>query len=131
LKAKLQLIELPIYIAAIYWIVQNYGIVGVAVIWTARVAIEFFLLLWMSTYLIGGGLRVFLRISSGISLACALLVIPIFLAPNQVQKHEFLAAAMPAFMLSGWYWVLCQEERRYFAGKCLSLLKPSRTDAGS
>lgn len=40
LAAKIHLMELPLYVAVLYWCTLNYGIVGAAAAWTARGILE-------------------------------------------------------------------------------------------
>jgi len=44
LTAKLHLLELPIYIALLWWLLNDYGIVGAAVAWVLRIIIDTVLL---------------------------------------------------------------------------------------
>ena len=44
--AKLHLLELPLYLAGLWWLTRAYGVVGVALAWTGRVALDLVLLLW-------------------------------------------------------------------------------------
>jgi O-antigen/teichoic acid export membrane protein len=46
--AKFHLIELPIYIAMLFFLARSFGITGVAVAWLLRVLIDTFLLFWFS-----------------------------------------------------------------------------------
>jgi len=40
LTAKLHLIELPLYLLALWWLIAMYGVEGAAMAWTARVAVD-------------------------------------------------------------------------------------------
>jgi len=40
LTAKLHLIELPLYMLALCWLISMYGVEGAAMAWTARVAVD-------------------------------------------------------------------------------------------
>src|SRR5216683_4589178 len=40
LTAKLHLIELPLYLLALWWLIAAYGVEGAAMAWTARVAVD-------------------------------------------------------------------------------------------
>jgi O-antigen/teichoic acid export membrane protein len=39
-SAKLHLLELPIYLATLWWVLHEYGILGAAVIWTLRTCVD-------------------------------------------------------------------------------------------
>lgn len=44
LTAKMHLIELPVYLTALFFLVKAFGIMGVALVWMARAIIEMFIL---------------------------------------------------------------------------------------
>lgn len=48
LTAKAHLIELPLFIAALIWVLPNYGVVGAAWVWVSRTALDLLLLVMMS-----------------------------------------------------------------------------------
>jgi len=45
ITAKLQMIELPLYLTALYLLTKNIGIPGVAIVWASRLIIEMFILM--------------------------------------------------------------------------------------
>jgi O-antigen/teichoic acid export membrane protein len=51
-SAKLHLLELPIYLAALWWALTDYGILGAAVVWTIRAFIDALSLYVMALLLI-------------------------------------------------------------------------------
>jgi O-antigen/teichoic acid export membrane protein len=48
LTAKLHLIELPVYLLALWWLISTYGVVGAAIAWTARVGVDALVLFVMA-----------------------------------------------------------------------------------
>lgn len=48
ITAKLHLVELPVYIVCLQWVLTRYGIAGAALIWSLRMLLDFVLLLWVS-----------------------------------------------------------------------------------
>jgi len=56
--AKLQLIQLPVYALAAYYFARTAGIIGVAIVWTARVGLEFVLLIIAADLLLPSAARV-------------------------------------------------------------------------
>lgn len=48
ITAKLHIIELPVYIVCLQWVLARYGIEGAAVIWSLRMLLDLVLLLWVS-----------------------------------------------------------------------------------
>src|SRR5207245_5800245 len=53
LTAKLHLIELPIYVPALWLAIHYFGIVGAAMAWTVRVALDGALLFWLTRRFVG------------------------------------------------------------------------------
>ncbi len=79
LTATMYLIELPIYVTALWFATVNYGIAGAAVVWAARLTIESVVLFLLSARVIGTRARtIWPRIHIGVlvfsSLAAAWLV---------------------------------------------------------
>ncbi|SED08478.1 Membrane protein involved in the export of O-antigen and teichoic acid [Burkholderia sp. WP9] len=50
ITAILHLIELPVYILCLQWMLSRYGIEGAAVIWSLRMLLDLVLLLWVSGF---------------------------------------------------------------------------------
>ena len=46
ITAKAHLIEIPIFIVTLYWSLNNYGIIGAAIVWVGRVIVDAFLLVF-------------------------------------------------------------------------------------
>jgi len=108
--AKLHLIELPLYATTLWFLVGRYGILGAAVAWVLRVAVD-------TTCLFGIALRV-LRTSSrvkwnmALTLAGALVVLTYSTVPaNPAMKGLFVGLTLGAFVLVGWLVILSSEER--------------------
>jgi O-antigen/teichoic acid export membrane protein len=47
-SAKLQMIELPLYLPLVWWLVQGLGIEGAALAWVLRIAVDSALLLYIA-----------------------------------------------------------------------------------
>jgi O-antigen/teichoic acid export membrane protein len=54
LTAKLHLIELPLYLLGLWWLISMYGIEGAAIAWTARVGVDALILFAMAQRLLPG-----------------------------------------------------------------------------
>lgn len=54
LTAKLHLIELPVYLLALWWLISTHGVEGAAVAWTARVGVDALILFVMVQRLLRG-----------------------------------------------------------------------------
>lgn len=48
ITAKLHVVELPVYVAGLLWMLDRAGIAGAALVWALRMLLDFGLLLWMS-----------------------------------------------------------------------------------
>lgn len=112
LSAKLHLLELPFYFFALWWAVENYEILGVAMVWVGRVALDGILLLYMSTRFLGESAALFRRIGTGIIFAVIILVIPI-LINDFYHRVVVTALIMISFVFVAWARVLTASERAY------------------
>jgi O-antigen/teichoic acid export membrane protein len=110
LTAKLHLIELPAYMAVLWWLTKTRGIEGAAIAWTARVTLDAVVLFVMA--------KQFLPVrapfcSKTILLAVlALGTLVLATVPQGLMlKSVFLLLTMPSFSLCAWFLVLSPEER--------------------
>jgi O-antigen/teichoic acid export membrane protein len=110
LTAKLHLIELPLYLAALYWLTRTEGIQGAAIAWTGRVAVDALVLFIIA--------KRFLPVPSATQLqtislfAGALLTFGLatFLH-NWETRGLFVVSIFFAFALITWFFVLSPDER--------------------
>jgi O-antigen/teichoic acid export membrane protein len=116
LTAKLHLIELPVYLGLLWWLIRTRGIEGAAMAWTARVLMDAVLLFVL--------VRNFLPDKKPVRLQTALLPIAILLVlalasilQGPIVKGLFLIGTSTCFVLVIWFWIFTPEERslaRYF-----------------
>lgn len=111
LTARLHLIEMPFYLLLLWWLLGAYGIVGAAIAWMVRVAVDSLLL-----FVIAGRLSPSL---SPINLQSVLMmgavVFLLFLGaviPGLVLKGCFLLLVLTAFTVIAWFVILNTNERR-------------------
>lgn len=108
--AKLHVVELPLYFALLYVLLTRVGLVGVAIAWGLRMAIDTGLQLWLAGRLFAplraGSARA-LRIVGG---AGALLVLCAAVAPLGARV-TVAAALLPAIAVVGWLRLLTPDER--------------------
>jgi O-antigen/teichoic acid export membrane protein len=111
LTAKLHLIELPLYFAALYWLTKTQGIQGAAMAWTARVALDAIVLFIIA--------KRFLPVPSSaqlqtISLFLGALVT--FGLATFLHRWEtrglFVVSICFAFAIIAWFFVLSPDERK-------------------
>jgi O-antigen/teichoic acid export membrane protein len=116
LTAKLHLLELPIYLPALWWLTGAYGIVGAAVAWLARVTVDTLLLFGVALWLLPEGAPIFKRVP--VTLAAALLTLALARLPmGLVVRGLFLLLMLAAFALGGWLVILSLEERTLIRGQ--------------
>ena len=116
LTGKLHLIELPIYAATLWWLVRSHGIVGAAIAWDLRVAVDAFALFAMADRLVTSAEAVSRQIRWVLFLSfppfglAALLV-------GGVVKGMFLFTALCVFAVAAWFLILTEEERLFLQNR--------------
>jgi O-antigen/teichoic acid export membrane protein len=110
LTAWLHVVELPLYVGALWWLAHRYGIVGVAMAWTLRVTLDTSALLYFAFRAVPEPMRHVER-----TIPSALAVIGVLAAATLVQgiaaKSIFLAVVLAGFALLGWTRVVQPAER--------------------
>jgi O-antigen/teichoic acid export membrane protein len=48
IPAKLNLVEIPLYALALFWLIQRYGVTGAAAAWALRATVDALLLIWFT-----------------------------------------------------------------------------------
>jgi O-antigen/teichoic acid export membrane protein len=110
LIAALQVIELPLYLACLWWLVRMRGIEGAAIAWSARVAVDTLLLFVMAKRFLPGKSPI--RLRTALLPAAALLVLALAaLLEGVVVKGVFLFGTILCFALLMWFRILTPEER--------------------
>lgn len=111
LTGKYHLAELPLYAALLWILLPRYGIVGVAVAWAARAAIDALLLLLTCPVLLPASRRSITR-----SLAWLAMAIPVIaaasLVPGTFARVAIATAAVPVWAAVTWWGILTEAERR-------------------
>ncbi|MDR7420727.1 MAG: flippase [Armatimonadota bacterium] len=120
LTARFHLIEAPLYLGAVWWLVQSQGIRGVAAAWSARSALELSLLLWAAKR--HGGWRreampsVLKRVVAPVVALCVLAAAAHALPGALIYRSALVATLVVMFAL----WVrtsaLSADERRWLLG---------------
>jgi O-antigen/teichoic acid export membrane protein len=111
LTAKLHLIELPIYIGALWWLAHRFGIVGVAAAWTIRVALDTTALVVLTHRLIPAPeSRLGATVAAAVGLLAALGVAAA--AVGLAEKLAFLVIGVGAFAVLGWTRLVPAAERQ-------------------
>lgn len=110
LTAKLHLLELPLYLIALFWLIRTNGIEGAAVAWSIRSTVDSVVLFVTARYFLRERLRMAPRTKL---LLCAALMTLMLAIPSLslVLRTVFLGVAILSFLLVSWFLVLTPEER--------------------
>jgi O-antigen/teichoic acid export membrane protein len=121
---KLHLLELPLYVALLWWLTATHGVIGAAWAWTARVTADGAALFAASARLLNGSRDLLAQIGK---LAATALVLGTgaFLVSSLVAKSVFLICGVLGFAGVFWRYVLEEETRLLLKGAWLG-----RTGAG-
>jgi O-antigen/teichoic acid export membrane protein len=110
--AKLHMIELPIYVAALWGLTKLYGIEGAAIAWTIRATVDALMLFILANRFLParGGFRP----RTAVLVALALVTLASGVLPQQLMlKSIFVVSAFLGFLLVAWFMVLSREERNF------------------
>jgi O-antigen/teichoic acid export membrane protein len=110
LTAKLHLIEMPAYLAALWWLTKTYGIEGAAIAWAARAGVDALVLFVLARRFLPARVplssqTILLAVLALVSLAIATVL------QGLVLKGVFLLLTILSFALCAWFLVLSPEER--------------------
>lgn len=108
--AKLHLLEVPLYVAALWWLVTHHGITGAAVAWTLRVSVDAVALFALAGRLLSAE-RVLLRRLGPMTVFALALLGASMLVTGTGPRALFYAAALTAVVAGGWLRVLGASER--------------------
>jgi len=112
ITAKLHLMELPFYLAAVWFLTKWLGIEGTAIAWTARVTLDAALLFFFAQRLLPHKPGFLLKLAA--TVAGGLLVLYGATLPDTlVMKAALLTIGGIVFGLVGWFWGLEREERDF------------------
>jgi O-antigen/teichoic acid export membrane protein len=108
--AKLHLIELPLYLAAVWWLTLRFGIAGVAIVWVGRAVLDAVVLFFLADHIMH------VSFSSRVSAVMLfILVILLFcvigLLGSLLWKAILFSIMMSLFILITWFSLLDPDER--------------------
>ena len=112
LTGKYHLAELPVYAAALWFLLARFGIVGVALAWAARAIVDAFLLLLTCPALLRETLP---SVRRGIvwSLAAMLTLGIAMLLPSTPSRLAIALLALPVWAALAWRFILRPDERDF------------------
>lgn len=112
LTAKLHLLEMPAYVAVLWWLVSEYGVTGAAVAWTLRVSVDALLLFRAAGRLLDAQAAVARGVGVMSLAALALFGIGAVVAAAGLEaKLLFAGATLTLWVAVGWLHVLRPAER--------------------
>jgi O-antigen/teichoic acid export membrane protein len=110
LTATLHLIELPLYLGLLWWLIGTGGIEGAVIAWTARVAVDALLLFGLAKRFLPGKSPIRLRTALLPAMAVLILALAALLQ-SPIVKGLFLLGTILCFVLVTWFRILTPEER--------------------
>ncbi|MBW9266144.1 MAG: flippase [Candidatus Thiodiazotropha sp. (ex. Lucinisca nassula)] len=109
-SAKLHLLELPIYLAGLWWALSHYGILGAALVWTLRAWLDALALYMMSLALVPECRASAMRFGLSVLMAVTLFVVATQFQ-DLLEKFLFVGIVLTGFIYLVWRHVLEQKER--------------------
>jgi len=116
LTAKLHLIELPFYLLILWWMLDAYGIVGVAVAWVLRVVVDAVFLFAMAHRLLSPASPLTLRPVLRPGMALFVLALGAVI-PGLAMKSVFLLVMLILFVVLAWFVILATDERNMICSR--------------
>ncbi|HEY6252529.1 MAG TPA: flippase [Candidatus Angelobacter sp.] len=112
LTAKLHLIELPLYLTAVWVLTKKMGIEGTAIACTARLVLDTVLICVFLDRMLPASGKLMTKI--GAALSAGLLLLSVGTLPmGLTTKILFVGLGMSSFVLVGWFLVLSPAERLF------------------
>jgi O-antigen/teichoic acid export membrane protein len=116
ITAELHLIELPIYLAGVWFCSKAMGIEGTAIAWTGRIILDAALIFFSLRRILPGTAKLVWKVAITISTGLAIFYLGT-LPAGLVTKICFLAISLLAFALLGWFTLLGPHERMFFGNR--------------
>jgi O-antigen/teichoic acid export membrane protein len=112
LTAKFHLMELPVYLVALFFLARHFGITGVAVAWLLRVMLDSFLLFWFSFRLLPECRFIVTRLPLMMASALACNLVAALIAGLAIKTIVACGVllAVPAL----WFWMFTPAEKAPF-----------------
>lgn len=110
LTAKLHLIELPVYLLALWWLLEVWGVVGAAIAWSGRVVLDTIALFILAGWRVPEVTLVFKR-DALIMITTLVLLAMGGVLRDMAIKTAFLSVVLAGFGLVIWFLFISVEER--------------------
>jgi O-antigen/teichoic acid export membrane protein len=108
--AKLHLVELPVYVAAIWWLTRSFGLAGAGMAWTLRLCVDTGVLLWLTRRHLAEARREVAR-SAQLLVASLVVLAAVALPESAVVRATLTFGPLIVFAAVGWAYVLQPAER--------------------
>ena len=114
--AKLHLLELPLYVVSLWWLLSVYGIKGAAMAWVLRVLLDTLMLFAMVYHFVPETVASIYRLAG--MLGVALVVLTFYsLTADLLLRTALLSLTLAMFTPAAWFLILQPQERDLFKGK--------------
>jgi O-antigen/teichoic acid export membrane protein len=110
LSAKLHLVELPLYLTALWAGIHYFGILGAAVAWTGRMVVDGMVLFWITHRVLGDDGALTRRMGGRLLTALAVLLVPLIFS-GLGARVGVVAALLAAYVVIAWSIILDDGER--------------------
>lgn len=110
LTAKLHMIELPFYLLVLWWLLGNYGIVGVAIAWLVRVSLDALLLFVMAHKLLPSARMLTLRSILVAGMSFSMLVLGA-ISSGLFLKGGLILVMLLVFFTFAWFVIVTSDEK--------------------
>jgi O-antigen/teichoic acid export membrane protein len=110
ITGKLHLVELPLYLVALWLLLRSFGIEGVAIAWTLRVTVDTLVLLALANRFLPAGGTAVRRAARLAAPALAVLTLAAMVQAIEL-KAMLVVTAIGLFAWAGWRHVLTAPER--------------------
>jgi O-antigen/teichoic acid export membrane protein len=118
ITAKVVCAELPVYLAALWFLTKQFGIEGTAVAWTCRITLDAIIYFFFAHRLLPQSPRYYRKLCMVMLGALAMLVLA--RVPRDIAtKIAFLALALLTFGWASWVWAFAGEERLFLRSRAL------------
>ncbi|WP_457553862.1 flippase [Desulfobacula sp.] len=118
ITAKIHLIEMPVYLIALFLTTNEYGIKGASIAWTARLAVDSAILFYTAAKMLGRKKRYGIRLPVDIMLTTALFILAP-LTSGWFQKSLFICLFLPLYLSFVWFYIMSSKEKKVIKEKLL------------
>ncbi len=110
LTAKLHLAELPFYLLILWWLLNSFGIVGVAIAWVTRVMLDAMFLFVIANRFLPSAHNVILKAVLIAVMSLFMLTLGVVI-PSLALKGGALVVMLLAFVAYSWFGILRADEK--------------------